>query len=81
MKSNQISVERQPEESLWREIMDEESEKLRGGALGLGSEIPITSLLDQFDSLLPGFRQKVEVLRYPRVIYDLDTLDDRITPR
>lgn len=31
MKSNQISVERQPQESLWRELTDQESEKVRAG--------------------------------------------------
>jgi hypothetical protein len=36
MKSNQISVKPQPQQSLWRELTDEESEKLRGGVIGFG---------------------------------------------
>ncbi|HYW18633.1 MAG TPA: hypothetical protein VE956_04835 [Nodularia sp. (in: cyanobacteria)] len=31
MKSNQISVARQPEDSLWRELTDQESEKVQAG--------------------------------------------------
>ncbi|MEA5582868.1 hypothetical protein VB620_16150 [Nodularia harveyana UHCC-0300] len=31
MKSNQISAQRQPQESLWRELTAEESEKVQGG--------------------------------------------------
>jgi hypothetical protein len=36
MKSNQTSVKPQPQQSLWRELTDEESEKLRGGVIGFG---------------------------------------------
>jgi len=60
MKSNKISVEHQPQDSLWRELTAEESEKVQGGFgfLLLGTN-NIRNLISNFLSRISGLVSQV----------------------
>lgn len=91
MKPNQISVERQLEEPLWRELSNRESEQVGGGfgfendfsSVLVNVQARISSLFVQLNNLLPTLRLPTTVIPVsrPRVIFDLDPLPDRFRPR